>query len=338
MLHPRRSLQDLVDGELPDRRRIAVERHVSRCGPCAASVARLRHLKSTLLGLHRPAPGPDLQRRLLAPDFASIPSHQVLRTGSSAAFVRDHHDRTAPHRRRRTVVAATAGSAVVVTTLLASAYVVGSEAVPVTAQGATGATALRAGWESVAPQTPTYLDTDQLETLRAGGWYCPELESLGFRLQSAEGITVRGLPTLELVLESDGGTVTVYEQRKVGGRAGSSGEGDTAGTRGATAPVMPVNAATGNAVTADGFEHVGGADRDVWVRSGAPWQVVLDSPSVTYTVVSDLPAAAMPQTLSQLVTTEHAQLSLAPADRDSMVDRIVRGLSMIAHPEDDAGR
>ncbi|OUM39882.1 anti-sigma factor family protein [Arthrobacter sedimenti] len=334
MLHPHRSLQDLVDGELSDRRRIAVEQHVSRCASCAATVSRLRSLKSALLGLRNPAPDPDLQRRLLSPAFGSTAGRNTgrntgmntgrntgrneARTGSRAAFVRDHHERAVP--RSRTVLTAVGASAVVATAILASAYVMGSEARSVTAEGAaTGATALQARWESVASQTPTYLDTDQLETLRSGGWYCPELESLGFTLQSAEGITVAGRPTLEIVLENDGDTVTVYEQRKVGE------------VRDADAP--PLNAVTGNIVTADGFEHIGGAERDVWVRSGEPWQVVLDSPSVTYTVVSDLPAAAMPQTLSQLVTAEHAQLALSPqGQEDSMMERIIRGLSMITHP------
>ncbi|MHA7278983.1 anti-sigma factor family protein [Arthrobacter sp. MDT2-2] len=330
MLHPHRSLQDLVDGELSDRRRIAVEQHVARCASCAATVSRLRSLKSALLGLRSPAPDPDLQRRLLSSAFGSTAGlntgldtgldtglHEA-RTGSSAAFVRDYHARAAP--RGRTVLTAVGASAAVATAILASAYVMGSEARSVTAEGAaTGATALQARWESVASQTPTYLDTDQLETLRSGGWYCPELESLGFRLQSAEGITVAGRPTLEIVLENDGDTVTVYEQRKV------------SGVRDAGA--LPLNAVTGNIVTADGFEHIGGAERDVWVRSGEPWQVVLDSPSVTYTVVSTLPAAEMPQTLSQLVTAEHAQLALAPqVQEDSMMERILRGLSMITHP------
>jgi hypothetical protein len=323
MLHPHRSLQDLVDGELSDRRRIAVELHVSRCASCAAAVARLRSLKSALLGLRNPSPDPEFQQRLLSPlpDTASSSGgssagRREARTGSSAAFVRAHHESTTPRRRHRTLVLA-GSSAVVATTVLVGAYVVGSEAGTIP-EGAPGSTALRAGWDSVAPRTPTYLDTAQLETLRAGGWYCPELESLGFTLHSAEGITVGGRPTLELVLENDGDTVTVYEQRKVGD-AGSAGE-------------PPLNAVTGSDVTTDGFEHVGGADRDIWVRSGRPWQVVLDSPTVTYTVVSDLPAAAMPQTLNQLVATEHAQLSLAPqGQEDSMMERIIRGLSRITH-------
>lgn len=370
MLHPHRSLQDLVDGELSDRRRVSVEHHVARCASCQETVARLRALKSALLGLQKPAPHPGLRLRLLAQDFSAplagerstiealqprIPPFPGVRAGSSTGAAdrsfgepatgqgsdadgrfhggqdsvgvhrsvggSSHHGGTHDAaRRRRSLVGAAGGSAVVVTVLLSSAYVVGSQASPTPVEAASGTTALRAGWESVAPQTPALLDTEQLDILRAGGWYCPELESLGFTLTSAEGITVAGRPTLELVLENDGETVTVYEQRKVSESGAADGP--------------PVDAVTGRTVTAAGFEHVGGTDRDVWVRSGTPWQVVLDSPSVTYTVVSTLPAAAMPGTLNQLVTTEHAQLSLAPqAEDDSMMSRIVRGLSMITDPD-----
>jgi len=326
MFHPHRSLHDLVDGELTDRRRLAVERHVSRCPSCAAALSRIRALKSTLLGLDRPDPHPDLQRRLLSPGFGGSPAPRAPHTGSSAAFVREHHERTNPQRRRRVLAIGGGGSAVVAAAILASAYVVGSGVPPVAEGTATGTTALRAGWESVAPRTPTFLDADQLETLRAGGWYCPELRTLGFTLQSAEGITVGGRPTLELVLENDGDTVTVYEQRKVDGIVD-----------GRAAPA-PVNAVTGNSVLSDGFEHIGGAGPEVWVHAGAPWQAVLDSPSVTYTVVSERPPASMPQTLSQLAMTEHTQLALAPQGQDdSVADRILRGLSMITHPQGGRG-
>ncbi|MHA7281599.1 anti-sigma factor family protein [Arthrobacter sp. TMS2-4] len=342
MLHRQRSLQDLVDGELSDRRRIAVERHVSRCSSCAVALERIRSLKTTLLGLDRPSPHPDFQHRLLSTGPDGFPAPRGVPAGSSAAPAPDHHDLTGHRdhgdhgdhgmpRHRRSVLVTAGGSAVVAAAILASAYVVGSEARPVAAgpgmDPAAGTAALRSGWESVAPRTPTYLDMDQLETLRAGGWSCPELEALGFTLRSAEGITVGGRPTLELVLENEGDTVTVYEQRRVGGPAVDRAVAQT-----------PLNAATGNTVTSDGFEHIGGAAQDVWVRAGAPWHAVLDSPSVTYTVVSDLPPAAMPQTLSQLVTVEHAQLSLTPqGQEDSLVDRIVRGLSMITDPQNDAG-
>lgn len=315
MLHPRRFLQDLVDGELSDRRRIAVERHVSRCSSCTATVTRLRSLKSDLLGLASPVPDADFQRRLLDPGSDAAGTAHASHAGSSPVSLRlPEQARRQRGHRRRSLIAAAGGSAVVATTVLTSAYLVGSEAESVSAEGAAGSTALRAGWESVAPHTPTSLDTDQLDTLRAGGWYCPELESLGFTLQNAEGITVRGLPTLALVLENDGERVTVYEQRKVSEAKDVDG--------------VPVSAVTGNLVTSDGFEYLGGTGRDVWVRSGTPWQVVLDSPAVTYTVVSDMPAVDMPPTLSQLVTTEHAQLSVAhPEQDDSMMGRIIRGLS-----------
>lgn len=334
MFHPRRVLQDLVDGELSDRRRIAVERHVSRCTSCAETVSQLRNLKSTLLGLRLPVPYPALRSKLLAADFqrrepgavawghaVGTPTSAGTSHGGARSVARPVSGTASGRGRRRPLVAAAGGSAIVASLVLAGAYVVGSGSGPAPAEVAGGDLALRAGWDSVVPRTPTMLDTEQLQSLRAGGWYCPELESLGFTLTSAEGRTVAGRPTLELVLQNDGETVTVFEQRKVTGMGGPDGS--------------PIDAVTGETVTTAGFDHVGGTNRDVWVRSGEPWQVVLDSPSVTYTVVSTLPAAAMPATLSQLVTTEHAQLSLAPRTDDySMMDRIIRGLSLMTHPEE----
>lgn len=326
MLHSQRSLQDLVDGELSDRRRIAVERHVARCASCATMLGRLRGLKSSLLGLRNPDPDPELQRRLLAPDFASTPTaspipgvghtHDHSRTGSNPARVPSGPPATPARRhRRRTFAAAAGGSAVLAGAVLAGAYVVGADA---PTAGSSGTTAMRAGWDSVAPRTPASLDEEQLDTLRAGGWYCPELESLGYTLRSADGIMVAGRPTLVLVLEKDGETVTVYEQRKV------------SEVRDPGAPLSPV---TGHSISSDGFEQIGGTDRDLWVREGDPWQVVLDSPSVTYTVVSGLPASAMPETMSQLVLTERAQLSFGPEEeQDSMLERIIRGLETITTP------
>ncbi len=217
------------------------------------------------------------------------------------------------------MIAATAVSAVVAAAVLGSAYVAGAP--QQATAGAAGPTALRAGWESMVPRTPTALDADQLETLRAEGWACPALTSLGFTLRSAGGMSMGGMPTLRLVLERDGDEVTVYEQRKVDG------------TDGATT-AEPVNAATGRTVEQDGFDHVGGVGRDLWVRSGDPWVVVLDSATVTYTVVSELPPAAMPQTLNRLVTTDYARLSTPSRQEGSTLDRIMRGLSVMTHPQE----
>lgn len=294
---------------------------MARCAPCARTVARLRALKSSLLGLRNPSLDPEFQRRLLTPDHATYVNRADHRPRAAR-----HRPYPAPDRRPGStrlphalplVVAGTATAAALV---LTSAYVLGAPPQPATADGAgAGTGTVRAGWNSAVPQTPALLDEQQLDLLRAGGWHCPELASLGFVLRSAEGITVAGRPTLELVLENGSDTVTVYEQRRSGARGTAA----------------PSNAVTGNTVTKDGFEQVGGTDRQVWVRSGDPWQVVLDSPSVTYTVVSDLPAAQMPRTLSRLVTTERAQLSFSqPEEADSVVDRILRGLTVLTSPRD----
>ncbi|WP_253904352.1 hypothetical protein [Arthrobacter sp. Br18] len=250
----------------------------------------------------------------------SLPTPYSLPAGASASGVRRRRLRKAVPASRWASLAAAGGTVVVAGAVLTGAYIVGAEngSTPVAGAGATSA--LRTGWESVAPETPAVLDAAQLDRLREGGWYCPVLEAMGFELRSAEGITVSGRPTLELVLGNGTDTITVYEQRRVDP------------VQEAAAP--PVNALTGNPVTVDGFEHIGGTERDMWVQPGEPWQVVLDSSSVTYTVVSSMAAAAMPQTVNQLVATEHSQLvPSAPAPDNSTMTRILRGLGLLADPD-----
>ncbi len=331
MFHPRRSLQDLADGELSDHRRATIEQHLQHCASCADDLSRLRGHKSVLLGLQNPSPDPDFQRRLLS-SGSSVARPDQRRDVTGATGIRSvtgvtgltgikgatpRRTRVAARRRRALLVAG--GTVGVATAILTGAYIVGSGSGPVRAGAATGPTTLRAGWDAMAPGTRTALDADQVESLRAQGWSCPELMSLGFTLRSAEAMLVGGVPTLELVLDHHGDLVTVYEQRKIDGRPADA----------------PINAATGRTVVQDGFDHVGGVEQDLWVRSGAPWLVVLDAPYLTYTVVSELPPADMPQTLQQLVTAEYAQLSPQQPQDDSVMERIVRGLSIIADPPDD---
>ncbi|THJ66033.1 hypothetical protein E8P82_10395 [Arthrobacter echini] len=316
MFHPRRSLQDLVDGELSDRRRSVVEHHLQVCDTCSNDVRGLREHKGTLLGLGSPSPDPEFQRRLLStgpgPSTGSAPDRPGLQPDRAATIASPK-----PSRRLR-LVAAAGGSAVLAAAVLTGAYVVGSGSDPAAGAEA-GSTTPRAGWEETFRGTPAALDADQVEVLRTQGWSCPGLTTLGLTLRSAEGLTIDGLPTLELVLEHDGDRVTVYEQRAVDGRRRTP----------------PTNAVTGRTVAEDGFEHVGGLQQDLWVHSGEPWTVVLRSSSATYTVVSELPPADMPRTLQQLVTTEYAQLPTVAQPRNgSTIDRIMRGLSIMVHPQD----
>ncbi|MBG6216529.1 hypothetical protein IWX75_000973 [Arthrobacter sp. CAN_A6] len=316
MRHPKRFLQDFADEELEPRKRAAVAEHLLRCSHCARLIDEHRRLRVLLARTDAPELPVDLSGRIF--DRTSSSSSGSSAAGASATELPRGARRTVPSA-RRTPLVAVGGLAAASAAILAGAYVVGVEGGGVPVAGADAASALRTGWESVAPETPAVLGAVQLDRLRENGWYCPELEAMGFALRSAEGRTVGGRPTLELVLSNGTDLITVYEQR----RMDSAGDPDT----------PPVNAVTGNPVTVDGFEHIGGTERDMWVHPGEPWQVVLDSPSVTYTVVSTMAAAAMPQTLNQLVATEHAQLAPPPHGPDnSTMTRILRGLSVLADP------
>ncbi|MHA7292789.1 hypothetical protein [Arthrobacter sp. HLT1-21] len=221
--------------------------------------------------------------------------------------------------RHRTPMAVTGGLAVVALATLTGAYALGAESESEVLAGSGRNGALMAGWQSVAPSTPSALNDSQLEELRGDGWYCPDLEMLGFTVVSAEAMTIAGRPALMMVLDDGADSVTIYEQRKLGD-----------GREPVASP--PINAVTGNTVVADGFERIGGMQRQVWVHPGHSWQVVLDSQSVTYTVVSSLPAAEMPQAVSQLVLAEHSRLDPTEPTAQDPVSRILRGLSKLAQP------
>lgn len=316
MRHPKRFLQDFADEELEPRKRSAVAEHVSRCSGCATVVEGHRRFRFALARSDAPEPPTDLSHRILG---RMVGHHSLAPAAGASAVERSHRTEKVAPVSRWISLAAAGGTVAVAGAVLAGAYVVGADSSSAPVAEADAASALRTGWESVAPETPADLDARQLNRLREGGWFCPELEAMGFELRSAEGITVSGRPTIELVLGNGTDTITVYEQRSV--------------DLSRTVDTPPVNAVTGNPVTEDGFEHIGGAERDMWVQPGEPWQVVLDSSSVTYTVVSNMAASAMPQTLNQLIATEHAQLVPLTSDLDnSMMTRILRGLTVLADP------
>lgn len=201
---------------------------------------------------------------------------------------------------------------------LTAAYALGSEVQQDEFVAAGGSASITQSWQSIATETPASLTANQIDQLRDDGWFCPELRTMGFELVGAEALTVDGRPALQLELDDGEHFLTIYEQR---------GRGES------TADSTPVNAATGNTVAEDGFEEVGGTERTVWVHPGRAWQLVIDSGSVTYTVVSTLPVADMPRTVSQLMLTEHSQLAYSRPDTpDDPMSRILRGLEKLAQP------
>ncbi|GAA1342190.1 anti-sigma factor family protein [Arthrobacter roseus] len=312
MGHPQRHLAAFIDGELPPKVEQSIQRHISHCKQCRAIVEFQRGIRSRLRS-PVPRPAQDLTASILARTNSSAhqgPSESAW--GHAAAA----HGR--PSRRRLTV-ATTVAIAVIATGTLTGAYVMGAEPAPVASLD--HQQAIASGWEAVAHDTPTKLLVDQVNELRSEGWNCPDLEAIGFSLTDAEAITVRGTPTVRLTLSNGEDSLTVYEQRKI------------SSVRAADAP--PVNAVTGNEVTSDGFERMGGTQRELWVNPDHSWQVVLDADAVTYTVMSSTSPAEMPAAIQQVVHTEQAQLTPDPdMPANDPFHRVVRGLQKMAQLDD----
>jgi anti-sigma factor RsiW len=318
MRHPTRSLTDYVADELSPARRYAVEKHLLGCARCRKVVQQEQSIRRRLQSTATPRPSEDLCERILRRS-ASAPGEQrgTAVEGAFAAAAGDHAE-TVPLYRNRALIAAGSGLAVVAVATLSAAYALGSEGDPQGPVATASYASVTESFQTVASGAPAGLSSGQIEQLRDDGWFCPELQTLGFQLEHAEALDIDGRPTLQLDLSDGSHSLTIYEQR-----------GATAGTVSA-----PINAATGNTVQEDGFEEIGGTDQTVWLHPGRSWQLVISSGSATYTVVSTLPVADMPRAVSQLMFNEHSQLAYSrqddvPADP---LSRILRGLGKLAQP------
>lgn len=319
MRHPTRFLIDYVAGQLSPARQRAVEQHLLRCARCQEVVAQEQSIRQRLQNSSTPGPSEDLCERILrrsgarpgepgGPSDAAESVHYGV-DGDPAGESFAH--------RNRTVMAVVSGLAVAAIATLTAAYALGSEADSNDAVAGASAVSVAESFQTVAAGTPTSLTSAQVEQLRDDGWFCPELEALGFQLERAEALTIDGRPTLQLDLSDGSHSLTIYEQR--------DGESEL--------PPDPINAATGNTVQEDGFEEIGGTEQTVWLHPGRAWQLVIDSGSATYTVVSTLPVADMPRAVSQLMFNEHSQLAHSRPDTpDDPVSRILRGLAKLAQP------
>ncbi len=306
MGHPQRHLAAYIDGELPPKVEQSIQRHLKECRRCRDIVEFQRGIRSRL---RSPVPRP-------AQDLTASILERTRNKGNAPDSAWSHaaaaHE---PPSRRRLAVATSGALAVVIAGTMGGAYLMGAEPEPVASPN--HQQAIASGWEAVAPDTPTTLVVDEVEQLRAEGWNCPDLEALGFSLTDAEAITVRGIPTIRLTLSNGEDSLTVFEQRKI------------SNVRGTDAP--PINAVTGNEVTSDGFERMGGADRELWVNPDHSWQVVLDAETVTYTVMSNTSPAHMPAAIQEVVQTEQAQLSPEPqTPANDPLQQLMRGLKKMA--------
>jgi hypothetical protein len=179
--------------------------HLSACRECASALRREQQYLERLRDAPIPPASDDLTARLLA------------RTSELAAEPgRTAHYPAAPRSTVR-VLAVTAGSTVAAAGVLAvGAFAAAGDPVGTAA-------APSAALAQVSSQTPAdgrSLSPDQVRKLRSEGWACPELEAMGFHLESAKAVVIDGQPAVYLRLSDGSHYATVTEQHSTAQDAG----------------------------------------------------------------------------------------------------------------------
>lgn len=307
MRHPKRLLQEYLDDQATPSRAAAVQAHLARCAACRAEAARERRLRSRLRTAEVPVPGPELRQRI---DLAAQRA-----AGEAAGGYAADPDPTARRRRHRLI--STAGAvAAAVGLVLSTAYLLGSWNNGGSLNDA--APGLAAGWTEVTDGAGGTLSADQITDLRARGWACPELRSIGMSLVAAKAARIDGQQAVVMTLQGQGSTVTIFETRPA---VGSSSD----------APV--VDGVTGRAVEDEGFvlqEQEPGRPQ-VWLHPQRPQQAVLAAGGVAYTVDAAPPGEVLDNAVREISLTESSRLVLHPPETAQGVwDRIQRGLAIMA--------
>jgi hypothetical protein len=207
--------------------------HLQSCGECAATVNRERQYLQRLREAAVPPASDDLTARLLS-------RTQML--ASAPAPVPSQHS-------AGRVLALTAGGTAAAAGILAvSAFAMAGDSIPMAGTAMNGSLVQHA---TQLPADGRQLTGPQLSALRSEGWVCPELETLGFHVQSANAITVNGMPAVELHLSDGQHYATVVEQHPL----------DEASTNGSLV-----------------------------VSKLAPWSATFETAAGRFTLESDLPA------------------------------------------------
>jgi hypothetical protein len=225
--------------------------HLESCGECAAAVRRERQYIQRLRDATAPPASDDFTARLLA-------RTELLAAAPPPA--------QGQHPAVRALALTAGGTAAAAGILAVSAFALGGDSLPL-------AGALNGSLVQHTAQLPAdgrELTALQLTALRSEGWVCPELESLGFHLRSANAITRDGMPAVELHLSDGRHYATVVEQHPVDGAASS-----------------------GSAV----------------VGTSAPWTATYETAAGRFTLESDLPADQADDALPilQQLSTEAAE-------------------------------
>ncbi len=149
------------------------------------------------------------------------------------------------HSAARALALTTGGTAAAVGILAVSAFTLAGDGLPKAQMNAS-----LVQQTAQLPADGRELTDLQLAALRSEGWICPGLESLGFRVQSANAITFNGRPAVEMHLTDGKHYATIVEQP------------------------------SGDAGPVDGTLHVSNL---------APWTATLQTAASTFSVESDLP-------------------------------------------------
>ncbi|MET1088616.1 MAG: anti-sigma factor [Arthrobacter sp.] len=187
------------------RRHQRTASHIQSCHECAGAVRRERQYLERLRDAPIPPASDDLTARLLArtADLAARPA------------LPDPH-RQVPRAAVRILALSAGGTMAAASVLAAGAFAVAGD--PAQAAGSPSAAALA----HVSAQTPAdgrTLSAERLSALRSEGWACPELEAMGFHLESARALVLDGGPAVELKLSDGTHYATVTERHGAGGAA-----------------------------------------------------------------------------------------------------------------------
>lgn len=273
--------------------------HLHSCGECAAAVHRERQYIERLRQAEVPPASDDLTARLLA------------RTQQLAAARPE--PAPGPHLAAKVLALTAGGTAAAAGVLAVSAFTMAGEALPMAASDMDSSLTQHT---AQLPADGRQLTEAQLAQLRSEGWVCPELESLGFRLQSARATTVQGHPAVEIQLWNGRHYAKVLEQHPADGTP-------VAGSPAAEAPLKEQTP-----------QLVAG--------SASPWRATYETPAAIFTYESDLPAEqaddALPvlRKLSALATAGiNVRVPAEPAVGDagtrdeSFSERLQRGFRKI---------
>jgi hypothetical protein len=312
-------------------------RHAGSCSDCLLQQRRQRQYLERLRGAEIPKASDDLTARLLA------------RTRELASELpAEAAPGPAPVRRLKLTVLAAGGVAAAAALMAGSAYLMGADAPPIAAGDASasfpqqdlpvsdavaGASGGGGTWSLAggADLTPAgALTAAQLNGLRARGWTCPELGDLGYHLVWAKGGLLAGEDILELRLTDGAHFATVLEQH--GTRQQRSAGVTQPGTAGGqpARPAAPVNVLTGHPAAADGFSPVApqylglppvapgtpasDTEGSLWINATAPFRAIYQTPSATFTYISDLPAEQADDGVAALVRPRAGWPAGTPAD------------------------